>query len=344
MPVYEIADLKVVTLGRPLSDTDFNGLVLLVQANGHSPWIGCFKASEKSIYTECWISCPNSSHMLIATAGECFYGTAADPNSFKLLPIQIVEQIIIQEHLKAILIIGERDMLLINSDGLLWHQAEILESKLAIVKFCGDFICGHGQWNREKRQYDSGVKIDYRTGLLLADTNEDATENTKKNSNAILNSGDFRIFADYHMIYLGDTLLFYSEYEDALDFDFELMLDSASKNVLRFYTATDRTLKVSVVVHSNRPLEVETLGWDLVSEGSIECPSKTLSILGTTGELLKAPKFDVYTDQVRVRVHSANMTYQDCAIDYYLLEVWPEKFSEPKLLFRNEEYINHCVE
>lgn len=344
MPVYEITDSEVVTLGRPLSDTDFNGLVLRIQANGHTPWIGCFKASEKSIYTECWISCPNSDHMLIATAGECFYGTAADPNSFKLLPIQIVEQIIIQEHLKATLIVGEREMLLINSDGLLWHKAEILESKLAIVKFCGHFICGHGQWNREKRQYDSIVKIDYKTGLLLADTNEDTAENTNKNSNAILNSGDFRIFADYHMIYLGDTLLLNSEYEDAFDFNHELMLDSASKNVLRFYTATDRTLKVSVVVHSNRPLEVETLGWDLVSEGSVECPSQTLSIMGTTDELLKAPKLDIYADQVRVRVHSANMTYQDCALDYYLLEVWPEQFSEPKLLFRKEEYINHCVE
>lgn len=282
--------------------------------------------------------------MLIATAGECFYGAAADPNSFKLLPIQIVEQIIIHEHLAAILIVGKGEMALINRDGLLWRKVEIPESKSARIKFSSDFICGYGHWNRDKRQYDSIVKIDYKTGLLLAETNLDAAEKTNKNSNAILNSGDFRIFADYHMIYLGDTLLFNSEYEDAFDFNFELMLDSASRNVLRFYTATDLTLKVLVVVYSNRPLEVETLGWDLVSEGSIECPSKTLSILGTTDELLKAPKLDVYADQVRVRVHSANMTYQDCALDYYLLEIWPEKFSEPKLLFRNKEYINHCVE
>lgn len=230
----------------------------------------------------------------------------------------------------------------LSEEGPIWHLEEISENTVFVTDIQDGYIFGHGDLNPKTGPHTTRFKIAAKTGELIARNCSKAMKST--NAKITFKELQFGVFADYHMIYLGDTLLFTGDYEDVFNFDFELMMDNPSRHNLRFYTASDRNVTVSITVLRQRPVELKTLGWDIVSEGSIECPSKTLSIEGTTGYFPTAPKFDVHADQVRVRVHSANMTYQDCALDYYLLEIWPEQFSQPTLLFRNKEYINHCVE
>lgn len=166
----------------------------------------------------------------------------------------------------------------------------------------------------------------------------------------------YRIFADYHQIYLEDSQAVQAgagegEVPDqqvtAIDTLVGQLLSPEAKarrvgvapGVVAILTARNATVLLSVEVVSHPPSD-DWRGWDRVVEASLDLPSGCLVVHGVSDYFPAAPRISLAPGTYRVRAYYGGLeTVSSDALegaDHYKVVLWPAPAAQPVVLFAKE--------
>ena len=147
-----------------------------------------------------------------------------------------------------------------------------------------------------------------------------------------------KIFADYHQIHVMDEESESDVGEAWLQPAAVLDGLAAAEDLLAFGTVNNRYVRVAVDVLDSEP-EDDRADFDHVVEAGLLVASGRLAVLGCSGYLPDAARFDVAAGWVRVRVSRSGLPAaaadpEGFASEDIRLQVWPAPPAEPRVLTR----------
>ncbi|MBS2009016.1 MAG: hypothetical protein JST01_18335 [Cyanobacteria bacterium SZAS TMP-1] len=163
LPIFELREEAVEPFQKALTEKQLSSYSLIVSPADSSSWLGLFWADMACASPDYWLSCPDPDSLLVITGFECFYGKAADPLSFTVMPVRPVQDVVVCESHNLILITGDTEILAINERGSVWHINDLAYDSVIITDVRGGVISGHG----DQDWFDRPFKIDASTGRII---------------------------------------------------------------------------------------------------------------------------------------------------------------------------------
>ena len=139
---------------------------LLIQPGGAAAWLGIFHAVLTSARnTNCAVALPDRESIAVISAGTAFRVWARDPERWEELSPGGVQQPVVVDALKLVLLVEHTTILAYGPGGLAWESERLVSDDLEAVAVNGDQL--HAKGFDAPRNETVAVTVDLKTGRSL---------------------------------------------------------------------------------------------------------------------------------------------------------------------------------
>lgn len=144
---------------------------------------------------------------------------------------------------------------------------------------------------------------------------------------------DFVLFADLYQLYLQDEFAA-GDLSASWTDEAEREMLALTSNAIGVRTFSSRFVPVAVEILDGAPTQIDFDAWDHINECSIEVPSGSIVIAGSTDYTPGANRMLVAPGTYRARIFYSNEIPEGdiASKDHYRIELWPASPKEKQVL------------